>query len=255
MILRRMGNKTKLAADIQKYFAPHRIYIEPFFGAGCIYFNKPKADHNIVNDLDGDVFNLFQVMVNDKVRLEEMFYIMPTHSDLLDYWKKNKETDPIRKAVRFLFLSNLTFMGAGASIQGGTGNTKNAFYGAIEQTYKMINDVKFFNTTAIEFLSKKVAFGESCPVKDCYIYCDPPYLGTDDNYSHSFTEQDVIELLDCLISIGCNFSYSEFDHPFLLEQAEKRGLKVVTIGERHNLKNRRTEILITNYARPKTLFD
>jgi len=33
MILRRIGNKKKIAADIHKFFPPHKIYIEPFFGA------------------------------------------------------------------------------------------------------------------------------------------------------------------------------------------------------------------------------
>ena len=41
---------------------------------------------------------------------------------------------------------------------------------------------------------------------------------------------------------------SEFDHPFILEQAKQRNLNVIIIGERQNLKNRRTEILVTNYS-------
>ena len=72
MILRRLGNKKKIAKEIQKYFPPHKIYIEPFFGAGGMFFNKPKAKYNIVNDLDSDVFNLFQVVMNEKeAKLDE----------------------------------------------------------------------------------------------------------------------------------------------------------------------------------------
>ena len=40
---------------------------------------------------------------------------------------------------------------------------------------------------------------------------------------------------------------SEFDNPFIINQAKERGLNIINIGERRNLKNRRTEILITNY--------
>ena len=108
MILRRLGNKKKLAKKLQAYFPPHKIYIEPFFGAGGMFFNKPKAKYNIVNDLDSDVFNLFQVVMNQKEELDEAFYMMPIHSDLLEYWKKNKETEPIKKALRFLLMSNFT---------------------------------------------------------------------------------------------------------------------------------------------------
>lgn len=52
MILRRLGNKQAIAHKIIPYFPPHKIYIEPFFGAGGMFFNKPKAKYNIVNDLD-----------------------------------------------------------------------------------------------------------------------------------------------------------------------------------------------------------
>ena len=38
---------------------------------------------------------------------------------------------------------------------------------------------------------------------------------------------------------------SEFDNPKILEMS--KGLNVYQIGERKNLKNRRSEILITNY--------
>lgn len=254
MILRRQGNKQKLAKIITPMFPKHRIYIEPFFGAGGMFFNKPKASYNIVNDLDSDVFNLFQVVINKKEELEKAFYLMPTHSDLLEYWKKNEETEPIKKALRFLLLSNMTFMGAGASIQGGTGNTKNAFYNYIDKTYEMINDVKFFNTNAVDFLTKKVAFGESAPIDECFIYCDPPYLGTGDNYADSFTEELSNSLFDTLQSIGCKWAMSEFDHPFIIEQANSRGLNIEIIGERHNLKNKKTEILITNYKNSLNLF-
>ncbi len=41
---------------------------------------------------------------------------------------------------------------------------------------------------------------------------------------------------------------SEFDNPFIIEQANERGLNINIIGERQNLKNRRTEILVTNYS-------
>ena len=57
MILKRLGNKTKIAMDIQKHFPQHSIYIEPFFGAGGIFFNKPKAKYNVVNDF---IYHLFR---------------------------------------------------------------------------------------------------------------------------------------------------------------------------------------------------
>tara|TARA_R110000851_G_scaffold290551_1_gene444885 strand:- start:9 stop:761 length:753 start_codon:yes stop_codon:yes gene_type:complete len=250
MILRRLGNKKKIAKEIQKYFPPHKIYIEPFFGAGGMFFNKPKAKYNIVNDLDSDVFNLFQVVMNQKEELEKDFYMMPIHSDLLDYWKKNQEIEPIKKALRFLFLSNFTYMGGGTQMRTRGDNVKLDFYKYLDYTFDFISDVNFSNKDCCKFLKSIEYRGDSE-----LIYCDPPYLGTNDNYSNSFTEEQSKELFDTLEETGCKFAMSEFDHPFILEQAKQRGLNVIIIGERQNLKNRRTEILVTNYEnRQKELF-
>jgi len=248
MILRRLGNKKKIAKEIQKHFPEHKIYIEPFFGAGGMFFNKPKASYNIVNDLDSDVFNLFNVVMNKKEELEKAFYMMPIHSDLLKYWKENQEIDPIKKALRFLFLSNLTHLGAGQAIKCSFGNDKDILLKNIDFTFDFINDVKFINCDFKRFIEKYISFRDEDERKKALIYCDPPYLGTNDNFSNSFTEEQSETLFNTLEKKGCKFAMSEFDHPFILEQAKKRNLNVIIIGERHNLKNRRTEILVTNYS-------
>jgi len=263
MILRRLGNKQAIASEIQKYFPEHRFYVEPFFGAGGMFFNKPKAKYNILNDLDSDVCNLFQVVINEKENLKKHFYSMPVHSDLLDYWKKNEEIEPIKKALRFLFISNFTLNGTGSAIRhqvssgaGGVKDFKDGFEVELENTFKVLYDCNFTNFDFRKFLSK-LGFqndGRNDENKT-FIYCDPPYLGTNDNYSNSFTEQDSIDLFDTLQATGCKFAMSEFHNEFILNQAQERGLNIIIIGERKNLKNRRTEILITNYEKQKSLFD
>jgi DNA adenine methylase len=254
MILRRIGNKSKMANDIQRYFPQHRIYVEPFFGAGGMFFNKPKAKYNIVNDLDSDVFNLFQVVTNRKDELIEAFKQMPIHQDLMDYWNKNKETDEIRKALRFLLLSNYGYMGKPETIGMQITLPSQQILKNIDKTFKLLFNVKFSNKDFRDFF-KSISFRRQSEIDKVLIYCDPPYLGTNDNYSNSFTEQDIIDLFDCLQATGCKFAMSEFDNEFILNQAKERGLNVIIIGERKNLKNRRTEILITNYEKQKGLFN
>ena len=248
MILRRLGNKKKLMPKLIKRFPAHKIWIEPFFGSGSAFFYKPKAKYNIVNDLDSDVYNLFQVVMNQKKELEKAFYIMPIHSDLLEYWKQNKETDPVKKALRFLFLSNIPNPVNGGIKQRMQVNDKKIFFENIDKTYEAINDIVFINNDFRKFF-EYLYWNERRPneLKTSFIYADPPYLNTTDNYSHRFTKQDSIDLFDCLEKTGCKFAMSEFNNPFIIEQANKRKLNIITIGKRQNLKNRRTEILITNY--------
>jgi len=251
MILRRLGNKKKLAKKLQTYFPPHKIYIEPFFGAGGMFFNKPKAKYNIVNDLDSDVFNLFQVVMNQKEELEAAFYLMPIHSDLLEYWKQNKETEPIKKALRFLLMSNFTYMGKMGTLRfgasGGCRNIKQNFKKELKKTYSIIFDIQINNKDFKDFL-KNISLDDRSgkgETEQTFIYSDPPYLQTGDNYSNSFKESDSSDLFNSLQKTGCKFAYSEFDHPFILQQAKERNLNVHIIGERQNLKNRSIEILVT----------
>jgi len=258
MILRRLGNKGKIAEKIQSYFPPHKIYIEPFFGAGGMFFNKPKAKYNIVNDLDSDVFNLFQVVSNNPIELKKAFIKIPIHSDLLKYWKTNKETDPIKKALRFLFLSNLITPTTGDINRRGMNQDKLMCLQNLDKTFDFISNsnIRFFNEDFRLFIDRVMLRGDERPLQDeaTFFYCDPPYLGTANNYSNSFTEQDSIDLFNCLINKGVNFAMSEFDNEFILNQAKERNLNIISIGERANLKNKRTEILITNYENAPTLF-
>jgi len=253
MILRRLGNKSKIAMELQKYFPEHKIYVEPFFGAGGMFFNKPKAKFNFLNDIDEDVFNLFNVVSRQYDEFVLKVETMPMHEGLMNYWKDNRETDNVLKALRFIFLSNFTLFGTGVTLRVGSLNSKNVLFDNLAKVNKVIFDVQFANSDFRRFL-KMYSFGDDENNK-AFIYCDPPYLDTVDNYSHSFIKQDAADLFDCLIETGCKFAYSEFDHPFILEQAEKRGLNVIIIGERKNLNNRRTEILVTNYKKPLSLFD
>ena len=249
MILRRLGNKKKIAKEIQKHFPPHKIYIEPFFGAGGMFFYKPKVKYNVVNDLDSDVFNLYDIILNRKKEFEKMFKLMPIHTDLIKYWKEYKGDDNLNRALRFLALSNFTLNGTGTSLRSNVlENPKKEVLKYLKQTIEYMQDVKFLNMDCNKFIKTLAFRPNSNEINTTLIYCDPPYLGTNDNYSNSFTEEQSEELFDTLEETGCKFAMSEFYHPFILEQAKQRNLNVIIIGERQNLKNRRTEILVTNYS-------
>ena len=257
MILNRLGNKKKVAKLIIPHFPSHRVYIEPFFGAGGMFFQKPKAKYNIVNDLDSDVFNLFQVVMRQKEELEKAFYMMPIHSDLLEYWKENEEVEPIMKALRFLLMSNFTLYGKMDTLAMKLRDDgKLQIEKHLKDTFKRLYKVKFNNSDFRKFFAAlsfiDTDFGKPSGERQAtFIYNDPPYLATTDTYSNSFTENDAIDLFQTNIDTGCKFGISEFDNPFIIELAESHNMEVITIGERKNLKNRRTEILCVNYESPE----
>lgn len=253
MILRRVGNKKKIAPLIIQHFPKHNLYIEPFFGAGGMFFSKPKSPYNIVNDLDSDVFNLYRVLTERCAELIEAMQFLPIHTDLFEHWKHHPETDPVRRAVRFIFISNFGYMGNHYSMRLNNKNVLQFIQEHINRTAELLHGVEFTNCDFRAMLNKISL--NSYDISNAFIYADPPYVNTDDNYEHSFTEQDSLDLFDTLQASGLRFAISELAHPFILQQAHERGLNVIEIGSRQTLKNRETEILITSYTTHPTLFD
>jgi len=132
------------------------------------------------------------------------------------------------------------------------------FHKYLDQTFEKLKNVKFNNCDFKRFFNT-ISYRESEPKKlkieknKIFIYCDPPYLRTRDTYSDSFNEDNSKELFDCLQETECKFAMSEFNHPFVINQAEARGLNIIYLKERRNLKNRKVEILITNYTKNQGL--
>ena len=254
-LLNRVGNKSKIAAKVIANFPEHETYIELFFGAGGLFFNKPKAKYNILNDLDCDVYNLFRQVLDNKDELIYYMTICPITEKQFKEWQKKREKTDVMNAVRFLVLSNFSYMGiANTLIFHTNSNTKQIILDNIDNTFKFIQDCLFMNTDFRNVI-KKISIKEGKKENDkCFIYCDPPYLGTEDNYSHSFKENDCIDLFQMLVDSKIRFAISEFLNPFILELAKSHNLNVIEIAERRSMKSRNTEILMTNYLLNNKLF-
>ena len=101
MILSRQGNKTRIADKLYLQFPQHKTYIELFFGAGGMFFNKPLASNNICNDIDCDVFNFWnEVKFNRDALLKELEQL-PIHDEI---WKAYKKQKPLNNTIKSRFV-------------------------------------------------------------------------------------------------------------------------------------------------------
>ena len=248
------GSKQRIVNKILNYFPPHKTYIELFLGAGGLYFNKPLSRYNFVNDIDDDIFNLFMVIKDKPVELHNAFNELVVSESLYKYWKDNNETDDIMKAVRFVFLCNWGYLGKPNTLKITQNNVKSIFLSKIDIVNRLLEDTVILHCDFRKVLNKVSLRDKENGKKTAFIYADPPYLSTASPLNRDFTEQDTRTLFKMLVESEIRFAISEFANPVILELAKKYSLRVIEIGERCNLKNRRAEILIINYDISEELF-
>ena len=76
-VLKYPGAKWGVASWVISFFPPHHSYLEPFFGSGGVFFNKNRSNIETINDLDGEVINLFECIKSDPERLARDIYFTP----------------------------------------------------------------------------------------------------------------------------------------------------------------------------------
>ena len=159
MILTRMANKRAIAHKIIPHFPEHTAYVELFFGGGGIFFQKPLAKYNFLNDLDGDIINLYDVIKHRKEEFIQELTQMPIHQTLFNRWAREgvTESDDVMKAVRFIFLSNFSYLGVMSTLRIGCENPKKMVFDRLDATQKMIENAYFTHCDFRQVL-KKIGF-------------------------------------------------------------------------------------------------
>jgi len=246
-MLRRLGKKTKLLPELLPLFPDCSTFVDLFMGSGAVSFAMvSRCKYIFANDIENDIFNLYQVLLSQKDELVKQLQIMPIHNALFQHWRKNEEADPVIKAVRFLFLSNFSVMGTGNSLCIIMQSDKKVLLSKIENVFKLAQNIKFTNCDFRDIL-KKIVFKDNNEINKTFLYADPPYLNTGSNYNTTWTEQDTRDLFKVCMDSGLRFAISEFDNPVIIEIAKSYDLNINYLKERQTLKSRNTEILITNY--------
>lgn len=175
------GSKWRIANWIISYFPQHHSYLEPFLGSGAVLFSKPRSNIETVNDLDGNVVNLFNWIKRDPERLAHEVYWTPYARQTYDDAFITMPEDSLQKAVNFCIRLN---MGQGFRATGEKVGWKNDVQGRekgyasqewcglperIIQASERLRGVQIECKPAVELIKR---FNN----KKVLIYLDPPYM-------------------------------------------------------------------------------
>jgi len=174
------GGKYYLAQRIISLFPHHRIYLEPFGGAGSVLLNKQPVEVEAYNDLDLRITRLFRVLQTQGREFVERVRFIPysqyEFEEAACYLPNASDLD---KAICDFIRWRQSFGGRGKSwsyttkrARGGMAGDVNAWWTSIEQLPQVIERlrrVQILYQPAVDAIRR---FDDS----DALIYCDPPYL-------------------------------------------------------------------------------
>lgn len=182
------GAKWSYAEWIAAYIPPHKAYLEPFFGSGAVFFQKPQSTYETINDLDGGVVNFFRVCRDCPEELARKLYYTPfSRQEYIEIQERSAGAElqltgeVIEDARRFCVRCCQGF-GSKMADRVGWKNTKHsagpinpATWSGVPQTVieiaKRLKNAQIEQTDAVQLIRDYNA-------DDCLIYADPPYLGS-----------------------------------------------------------------------------
>lgn len=205
-ILNYVGFKWNLANWIIQQMPEHKVYLEPFFGSGAVFFNKPAAKIETINDIDGNIVNLFKVIRENPQELANAVKFTPYSRE--EYYQAfellEQELTDVERARVFLIRCWMARGGKTSERTGWRHNIDTATINALPdwtglpeiilEATKRLREVQIENQEAIKLI-------ERYNRDDCLIYADPPYVletRRQKYYSHEMDNEQHIKLLEAL---------------------------------------------------------
>lgn len=207
-----IGGKRRLADTLLARFPAHTCYVEVFAGGAALFFLRPPADVEVVNDINGDLVSLYRVV---KHHLEEFVRQFKWALSSREVFKWLKETPPetltdVQRAARFFYLQQLAF---GGKVEGQTFGTAT--------TAPPINLLRIEENLSNAHLRLSSAYIENLPWHVCMerydrphtlFYLDPPYWQTE-GYGVDFPWSEYERMAVMLANLKGKAIVSINDHP------------------------------------------
>lgn len=243
------GGKWQLAPWVISHFPQHKIYVEPFGGAGSVLLRKTPALHEIYNDVDGELVNLFRVLRNHGAALRRRLALTAFARDEYELAQRRVRS-PIERAARAIVRCNQGFGANGLHKKAGwrgacrISDRPEAFGWAnhessLQPIIQRLRRVTIENRDAIELIRL-----HDCV--DTLFYVDPPYLPAPGRtaitgYQAAFTEADHARLLEVLRGLYGKVVVSGYDNQ--LYRSALAGWRMVTRRHHNQQRQATTECL------------
>ncbi len=246
-----VGGKRRLAKRILPVFPAHECYVEPFAGGAALFFLKEPSDVEVLNDINGELINLYRVVKHHLEEFVRQFKWALISRQLYGWLKKTPEetlTD-IQRAARFYYIQKMSF----------GGKVANQTFGTATTAAPRLNLLRIEEELSAAHLRLSRTYIEHLAWEDCIrrydrphtlFYLDPPYWGTE-GYGVDFGLEQYALMADLAKSIKGRMIVSVNDIPEMRQafsglQMERLEINY-TVGGAGRSKGAAGELLIRNW--------
>lgn len=247
-----MGGKRKLASHLIPKFPTHSCYVELFCGGAALYFLKPEqAKVEVINDVDGELINLYRIVQNHLEEFIKQFKWALTSRTMFTWMKEAycPGLTDIQRAARFYYLQQHAF---GAKRVG-----QNFGYAP---SGRPINLCRIEENLSEAHIRLAGTYVEQLPWLDCFkrydrdytfFYADPPYYDTT-GYSVEFGYEQYESLAEAMRTSKGKVMVSLNDHEAMREVF--KDFKIESLNIKYSLTSKASakskvskEMVICNY--------
>ena len=251
------GGKQSMLKHILPSIPTHKIYCEPFFGGGAVFFAKEPSYLEVINDVDDRLINFYHSLKHNFDELNQLIS-NTLHCESEYYRAKDIHNGRIRssqleQAWAIWVITNMSFSG---SMHGGwkwcngtAGSHTGRFISKKAQHFELLKErlqaVQISCRDALEVINQR-------DTKETFFYLDPPYPGSIQGHYRGYSFNEFSKLLELLATIKGKFLLSNFWSQTLKYHILKNGWEF----EKHTMQMKvanfhgaryKDEILVRNF--------
>lgn len=261
------GGKQKMVPAILSMMPKHKIYCEPFFGGGAVFFAKGKSFLECINDKNDILINFYHQCIENFEALQwKIQHTLCSEAEFIKarniYNFPNGHND-IDKAWAVWVMTNMSIMatprggwkrdnGTGGSHIGiGLNNHRISFTSRI---HERLATTQISCKDALEVIKER-------DTAETFFYLDPPYIGAEQKHYKGYKTEDFRQLLEILSAVKGKFILSHFSCKILEDYAKANSWNMKLIEYNSMIPalvhkpRRKIEVLVYNYSYCPGLFD
>ncbi len=237
-------------------------YCEPFGGSAAVLLNREPSPVETYNDLDGEVSIFFRVLRDQSEELIKAIGLTPfSREEFAKALEVDPSLTPLERARRFYVRARQVRTGLAQSATLGRwanciDTSRAGMAGAVSRWLGAVEDLP---DIALRLLRIQIENRPAIEVVKIYdspktlFYCDPPYVhetrGDNKAYAFEMRDEEHRELAKVLNSAKGKVAISGYDCDLMNElYPSKKWMKTIAKTRTiHSTKDKRTEVLWTNY--------